>query len=289
MRSSYQQEKTKGQQDKMTESKVDKKLKMNSSHGNNATGKGSKSKGGCDTKTPTTKFTGNCPDLQGHLYDCSSYKQADQYTSTTKHIAKYMGAEYKRGGDIRSTIEKETKCTIPLPTKPATNANALVTKIFNKQVDSYVERMEQLNENIQKAYSLVLGQWTKLMKSKIKQSNDWKTVSTKFNVIDLLAIIKAIIFNSKDQNYKTMSIHQAKSNFYYLRQGNSSNPQYLKRFNNVVDMAETHKDKLHGQATLNTVSEALFPNIGYTNLDALQKGTVDKKAMQTTISSHGIH
>ena len=38
---------------------------------------------------------------------------------TIKRIAEYVGAEYKYGSDIRSTLENEVRITIPQPATPA--------------------------------------------------------------------------------------------------------------------------------------------------------------------------
>ena len=66
----------------------------------------------------SNKFKGNCADLDGHIFDCSDYKQADTYVHMHKHIAEYVGAEYKSGGDICASIIAGTKIAIPLPTCP---------------------------------------------------------------------------------------------------------------------------------------------------------------------------
>ena len=41
----------------------------------------------------TPKFKGNSTDLEGYTFDCSHYKQAEEYVSTIKRIAEYVGAE----------------------------------------------------------------------------------------------------------------------------------------------------------------------------------------------------
>ena len=60
-----------------------------------------------------------------------------------------------------------------------------------------------------------------------------------------------------------MMIYQVKSNFYYLRQQNMTNAQYLKRFNNQVDMALAFNDQLHGQAITDLVTEVEHPGVVY--------------------------
>ena len=46
--------------------------------------------------------------------------------STIKRIAEYLGAEYKYGGDIRSTLENEVQITIPQPVTPVADPMPLL-------------------------------------------------------------------------------------------------------------------------------------------------------------------
>ena len=49
-----------------------------------------------------SRFKGRETEMDGHIYDCSGYKQADTCTRTTSEIAEFVGRTYKNGGDIRS-------------------------------------------------------------------------------------------------------------------------------------------------------------------------------------------
>ena len=129
-----------------------------------------------------TPFEGGIDDLKGHYYDCSSGKQADRYVNTTRQITEYVGREYKYGGDIRATIENMTLFNIPKPEDPS-DQYQLITKrdgtvvtarekvsytdseVFKHEINEYMRRKSILRSNLQKGYSLVLGQGTELMKS----------------------------------------------------------------------------------------------------------------------------
>ena len=108
---------------------------------------------------------------------------------------------------------------------------------LTKKVYSYVKRDTILDKNIQKSYSLMLGQCTELLKSKPKTTTDWMTVLTDFDLLGLMKTIRSVIFKFEDQRYLPLSLHCAKSNFYYFCQNNLSNPEYLEKFTNLVDMA----------------------------------------------------
>ena len=135
-----------------------------------------------------------------------------------------------------------------MPTAPDENDTALLKIILNRKIDIYVKRDGILDENLQKAYSLIHGQCTELLKSKLKTSANWETVSSQYNMLGLLEAIKTIIYKFKDQKYLPLSLHHAKKNFYAFRQGKLPNPDYLDRFMNLVDMAESYDATLYAQA-----------------------------------------
>ena len=117
--------------------------------------------------------------------------------TTIKRITDYVGAEYKKVGDIRSTIENEQRYNIPSPIaldKTTTiTVNNFYTMEFKMEVDVYVKCKFVLEDNIKKAYYLVLGKCTKLIKIKLNQIKGWSKVSTKFDVLNLINIIKYIL------------------------------------------------------------------------------------------------
>ena len=89
--------------------------------------------------------------------------------------------------------------------------------ILTKKVNSYVRRDIILDKNIQKGYSLVLGQCTELLKSKLEPTSNWDTISTEFDLLGLIASIKSVIFKFEDQRYLPLLLHYAKMNFYSFR------------------------------------------------------------------------
>ena len=124
---------------------------------------------------------------------------------------------------------------------PADTANALTRTIAAKKIDLYVKRDGILNENLQKAYSLIFSQFTKLIKSKLKPKVNWDAMSSTYDMFILLEAIKKIIYRFKDQNYLPLSLHNSKTNFYNFRQGTMTNPDYLNKFMNLTEMAEYYE------------------------------------------------
>ena len=94
------------------------------------------------------QFKGKSSDLEGYIFDCSDSRQADKYISAIKIIAEYVGAEFKYGGNIRSSIEISKRFETPMPTAPSDNDTALLTMILNRKIDIYVKRDGILDENL---------------------------------------------------------------------------------------------------------------------------------------------
>ena len=126
----------------------------------------------------------------------------------------HVGTEYKYGGDICSSINNSTLFALPLPVVPDDTVNALTRSIFTKKIDLYVKRDGILDENLQKAYSLIFGQCTELLKSKLKSSVNWDAMSSNYDMFALLEAINTIIYKFDDQKYLPLSLHNAKTNFY---------------------------------------------------------------------------
>ena len=118
------------------------------------------------------------------------------------------------------SIENSKCFKIPMPTAPCDNDTALLKIILNRKIDIYVKHDGILEENLQKAYSLIHGQFTELLKSKLKTIANWETVSSQYDMLGLLDAIKTVIYKFEDQKYLSLSLHHAKRNFYAFRQRN---------------------------------------------------------------------
>jgi hypothetical protein len=238
------------------------------------------------------KFHGNCAALHDQIFDCSDYRQADTFVTTLKRVSEYVGAQYKNGGDIRSSIVHELKITIPIPSAPTiADPTALTPQeevdkiIFKGELDAYVKRKNVLEESIMKTYSLVLGQCTDLLQSKLKQQNAWEAISEKQDAIALIGLIKTITFRFEDQKFLPLALYQSKAHLYNLRQGDMTNTDYLQRFQNLVDVATAYNGQLHDQAIVDIVTERLHPSASYDSLNADQKRVVQTASSELYLAT----
>ena len=134
-----------------------------------------------------------------------------------------------------------------------TTADKVLEMVFKGEIDMYIKCKTILDDNIQKAYSLVLGQCTELLQSKLKQHVNWQQVSINQDVITLLAMIKMISYKFEDQKFLPLALYQAKSNIFNLCQGNMSYHDYLQHFHNLVDVAQAYDGHLYDQAIIDLI------------------------------------
>ena len=76
------------------------------------------------------KFKGNYYELLSHTFDCSNYKQDENFVNAVKHISEYMGANYKHSGEISASILNEIGYAVPVPTAPDAPVNGQSTNYF---------------------------------------------------------------------------------------------------------------------------------------------------------------
>ena len=142
-----------------------------------------------------------------------------------KRIAEHIGTNYHNGGDICSTIEQGRRFNIPKPIAPSNTNDELDKMILTKKVNSYVRRDRILDENIQKGYSLVIGQCNELINSKLKTTPNWDITPTELELLGLIASIKSVICKFEDQRHLPISLHYARIKFYSFRRHHLSNTE----------------------------------------------------------------
>ena len=74
------------------------------------------------------------------------------------------------------------------------------------------------------------------MRQKLKAEPGYEAVKAATNVIDLLRLIKRLIYNYQIREYLIQAVHEALRKFYTLMQGRrADNQEYLQQFQLQVD------------------------------------------------------
>ena len=104
-------------------------------------------------------------------------------------------------------------------------------------------------------------------------------------MLGLLEAIKSIIYKFEDQKFLPLYLHHTKRNFYAFRQGNLSNPDYLDRFMNLVDMAESYNATLYDQAVFKIAQDStVYRTTAEANLQDDEQKMIETTAQQIYLS-----
>ena len=216
------------------------------------------------------------PELKHHYFDCGSIHEADRYITTNKAIIAYMGATY--GGDIKATLENCRIFTFPEPDDPVDNYNDIEDKDgkvvryaknqmtykeqkkFDHEMSAFVKRKELLAKHMEQAYSIYLNQCTEYLQDKLKNTQRWETVSSTQNVLDLIELIKIIVFKYEEQQYLPLSVFNAKSAFYMFNQGSMNLNEYREKFNNIVQIISSYDVEIFERKDLYDKCCVMFPD-----------------------------
>ena len=101
----------------------------------------------------------------------------------------------------------------------------------------------------------------------------------------LLEAIKTITYKFKDRKYLPLSLHNAKTDFYNIRQGTMTNPDYLDKFMNLTEIAESYEGTLHDSAVIRIA--LLTSNLRATpeaDLDEEERATINAAEIEIYLS-----
>lgn len=136
--------------------------------------------------------------------------------------------------DTRYTDKVDTTVTPHVVTRTSREQMSYIEEEYTEEeiskheINIYLKRKAVIDANIQKVYSLVMGQCTYLIKNKLKGINNWHTTKAAQDVLGLLMEINNITLQFEDQKYPVLSIHNAKVTFYLFRHKDLPNAVYLK-------------------------------------------------------------
>ena len=117
------------------------------------------------------------------------------YSELMKEVSEYIGRKFYYGAYIHLSLENKTKAVIPVPSRPikvesdiSLSGNQKFIWVNNKA--EYFKHETKLEENLQKAYTLIFGKCTEHMCSKLEAPEDYHTMWGKYDVYLLLVAIK---------------------------------------------------------------------------------------------------
>ena len=186
-----------------------------------------------------SKFEGSCEGLKGYVYDVLDHRQADAYAKTTKALAVYVGRTFKEGDDARLAILNLVLPSLDRPPVPTDPTDKYLEMEWLADLKIHRMRLAQLATNMRSLFSLIIGQCSESMITKLESTNEFKAINDSSDSTGLLKAIKKVSFHYESQKYGPLAMHDAITMFCTCRQGERTPTEaYLETFNNTVAICQ---------------------------------------------------
>ncbi|CAB9520834.1 unknown protein [Seminavis robusta] len=193
------------------------------------------------TTTPRgPKFEGRCDDLKGHVYDLTNPKDAaNNYMITTDEVIQLIGRTYKHGNHTKRCLEEGRRIALTVPEDPADAATVTEKEIWKQEVSAYVKKKNEVETNMENAYSLIFGQCSEGVRAKLESMINHKEIKEAGDPVRLLNNIQTVMLQFQTTKYKPLAIYECKRRLMLFRQTKEMTvDQYHKEFKNYTDVVE---------------------------------------------------
>ena len=179
---------------------------------------------------PPKKFTGETEDFHD-IYDFGTTDQAETFTTTTKKLAVYAGRTCHEPQTMRVAIESLKPQSLEKP-KPETEGDADVNKLLLiEATKGFYKKRESQRRDSELMYSVIIGQCSDAMTTKIEAMETFQAISEKSDAIGLLKLIRSAAFAYEDKKYPFIALHSSLKRYYsHFQLRNVKNDSYLDTF-----------------------------------------------------------
>ena len=194
-----------------------------------------------------SKFTGNTTEMKGHVFQPRHVsKNTNQYHDTVEVLRQYVAKEYETGRELMTLF-------LPTPTQPAVaeppddptptgrtteGAPKLTTqdaKTFELSIKCYLEREDQLKDDMHSLFYIILGQCDKAIIAKLESVGEYTTQAAQGNCLWLLQHVRVTMNQFDSGQYPYVALFQARRRFYNLSQGRKTVTEYYHAFKMEYD------------------------------------------------------
>jgi hypothetical protein len=219
----------------------------NSANGNNSKNRASKSKKkgkfwnnkkSKSKKKTTSTFTGTITEMNGHVFQCQNENPpGNQFLRTIQELKSYISIKLtKYPHDIIFILKHMEECEIRKPDPPNEDADRTDTRIWEKEVDKYVDRRDYYKQNKSTLYAIIWAQCSLPMQAKLKSLPEYNTIHRNDDCLGLINSIRAVSMKFESHDYLYKAMYTATKKFFNYRQGpKETEAEYMANFKDLLD------------------------------------------------------
>ena len=216
----------------------DSKNQSNDGKRNRRRGNGKRSSNNNNNTIQTSTFRGKYTEMNGQVFQChDETNKRNQFEKTIEELGRYAATYMPNAKDIKLMLETLKETIFMEPSDPPFSASRTTIRIWEKEVDIFVERKANYDENKCTIFAIILGQCSDTMKAKLKGHAAFKAWESTHDVIGILTEIKAISNRFDNRTYFLEAYLKVKTSFFSFKQDDrESNTDYLSRFGKLVEI-----------------------------------------------------
>ena len=181
----------------------------------------------------------------------------------------YINTTLDFAGDVADMCKDYTIVDLndaqPADTTEAVGSTAY--RIWIKKVDIYVERLTALDNNLRTIFTVIWGQCSNMMQTKLKALPEYDAKAKEKDCVWLLKEIKGIMNHFDGSKYIYVSLDDATEEYYRYRQGHSQPlDSYYKTFKAHVEVLEHYGANVGGDTAFLKDVESSMTTSRPTNL-----------------------
>ena len=188
--------------------------------------------------------------MKGHVFQYhGESKNKQQYLKTMDALYAYINTTLDFACDVADMCKDYTIVDLndAQPTDTTEDIGSTAYIIWIKKVDIYVERLTTLDNNLHTMFTVIWGQCSNMMQTKLKALPEYDTKAKEKDCVWLLKEIKGIMNHFDGSKYIYVSLDDATEEYYRYRQGNSQPlDSYYKTFKAHVEVLEHYRANVGG-------------------------------------------
>jgi Zinc knuckle len=173
-------------------------------------------------KWPTGKaIVGAQEELGSFVYKFNTRDQADMYLRTTQKIAQFVGVQY--GREMKMLVKRgfEPAFTEPSEEDPITGQKWKGTAMerYKSELAEYQRSMRVYKKNKGMVFSIILGQCTEVVKSKLDLDAEFDELENTDDVVGFLKKLRTMTFSSEGIQHPYWSLQEVMRRLTGINQG----------------------------------------------------------------------
>lgn len=161
---------------------------------------------------------GECEELKDNVFDYD-VNNPGHFIKSKEKMIEHVQRTFTRGQDICETLKtgKRFDFDSVMPSSPTPGPDGTVSEaqqiVHTRRLNKHADRIDLYEDNLTKAFGLILGQCTPRMRNKLEARKDWHEIESNHDPVQLLNTIRDIIHNTQDHQYGPLAAYNALKTF----------------------------------------------------------------------------